>query len=136
MATREAPESARVDLWERAIVEARVPARECFIRTLRLVASDVAARAGFDVDASDDIRLAITELCAAVLKPHADLLTLRFAFSPGALQVNGFCEGTASRVPQLDEMAAIVVDCVADHYDFGADGNSSFFSFEKRSVWS
>src|SRR5258705_12262941 len=43
----------------------QVPATVEHLRTVRLVAADAAERAGFDCDQTDDIRIAVDELCHA-----------------------------------------------------------------------
>ncbi len=58
-------------------VEVRTSASAALIPTIRAVASDLAARADFDLDAISDLRMAVDEACATlvdVAAPRSDLL--------------------------------------------------------------
>ena len=48
-------------------VEIRTAARPALIPTVRAVASDLAARADFDLDAISDLRMAVDEACATLV---------------------------------------------------------------------
>ncbi|SFN06717.1 serine/threonine-protein kinase RsbW [Pseudonocardia ammonioxydans] len=50
-----------------ASVEIRTAARAALIPTVRAVASDLAARADFDLDAISDLRMAVDEACATLV---------------------------------------------------------------------
>ena len=50
-----------------ATVEIRTAARAALIPTVRAVASDLAARADFDLDAISDLRMAVDEACATLV---------------------------------------------------------------------
>ena len=49
-------------------IELTFPARGDLVVLARLVASAVAARAGFDIEELDDLRLAISELCTLAMQ--------------------------------------------------------------------
>src|ERR1700755_322697 len=60
-----------------SVVEVRTSASASLIPTIRAVASDLAARADFDLDAISDLRMAVDEACATlvdVAAPKASLL--------------------------------------------------------------
>ena len=46
----------------------QVPPTVEHLRTIRLVAADAANRAGFDCDETEDLRIAVDEVCHAVLR--------------------------------------------------------------------
>ena len=57
-------------------VEVRTSATAALIPTIRAVASDLAARADFDLDAISDLRMAVDEACATLVdaaRPDAQL---------------------------------------------------------------
>jgi serine/threonine-protein kinase RsbW len=61
---------------QRSVVEVRTSASAALIPTIRAVASDLAARADFDLDAISDLRMAVDEACATlvdVAAPGSDL---------------------------------------------------------------
>ncbi|PZS33659.1 MAG: hypothetical protein DLM61_04825, partial [Pseudonocardiales bacterium] len=51
-----------------AVVELRLPARAALIPTVRTVASDLAGRADLDLDAIDDLRMAVDEACTTLVR--------------------------------------------------------------------
>src|ERR1700754_4413979 len=59
-----------------SVVEIRISARPVLIPTVRAVASDLAGRADFDLDAISDLRMAVDEACATLvaLSPDDGLL--------------------------------------------------------------
>jgi serine/threonine-protein kinase RsbW len=63
-----------------ATVEVRTPARAALIPTIRAIASDLAARADFDLDAIADLRMAVDEACATLVDVAAPSARLRCTF--------------------------------------------------------
>jgi serine/threonine-protein kinase RsbW len=61
-------------------VEVRTSANAALIPTIRAVASDLAARADFDLDAISDLRMAVDEACATLVDVAAPTSTLRCTF--------------------------------------------------------
>ena len=71
-------------------VEVRTSATAALIPTIRAVASDLAARADFDLDAISDLRMAVDEACAtlaAAADPSAQL-KCRFLVRPERIRVH------------------------------------------------
>lgn len=60
-------EDSAVGVTGAATVEIRTAARAALIPTVRAVASDLAARADFDLDAISDLRMAVDEACATLV---------------------------------------------------------------------
>jgi serine/threonine-protein kinase RsbW len=52
-------------------VELRTAARTVAIPTIRTVAADLAARADFDLDSIDDLRMAVDDVCAMLVRVAA-----------------------------------------------------------------
>ncbi len=61
-------------------IEIRTSASAALIPTIRAVASDLAARADFDLDAIADLRMAVDEACATLVDVAAPAATLRCVF--------------------------------------------------------
>lgn len=61
-------------------VEVRTSASAALIPTIRAVASDLAARADFDLDAISDLRMAVDEACATLVDLAAPSSTLQCTF--------------------------------------------------------
>ncbi len=68
-------------------VEVRTSASAALIPTIRAVASDLAARADFDLDAISDLRMAVDEACATLVDIAAPSSMLRCTFLVRAEQI-------------------------------------------------
>jgi anti-sigma regulatory factor (Ser/Thr protein kinase) len=102
----------------------QVPATVEHLRTVRLVAADAAERAGFDCDQTDDLRIAVDELCHAVMESTDAPIVLGFAVGPGLVEVRAAAERQGfPRVLEMSQLSELVVDSVSDHYEL-VDGPS------------
>lgn len=63
-----------------ATIEVTAPASATMIPTIRAVASDLAGRADFDLDAIADLRMAVDEACATLVDMAAPGSRLRCSF--------------------------------------------------------
>ena len=71
-------------------VELRIPATASYLRLARLAAADVAARAGWNYEDIDDLRIAVDELCYAIgAGSDSGWLTLTYAARDGHIEVEG-----------------------------------------------
>jgi serine/threonine-protein kinase RsbW len=72
-----------------AVVELRLSARPALIPTVRTVASDLAGRADFDLDAISDLRMAVDEACTTLVRltTEEDMLTCVFTLSDDSIGV-------------------------------------------------
>ncbi len=110
-----------------------LPARTTNLRIARLTASSVAADLGFGLEDTEDLRVAVTELCGALVDDHADgpRLELRFRAEVGAVVVEGRREAMAGEPPALDPIAAELLDLTTDDHTLGGDGGSWVFTVRK-----
>jgi serine/threonine-protein kinase RsbW len=91
-------------------VELIFPARGDLVVLARLVASAISARAGFDIEELEDLRLAVGELCLLALQGsdarHGDL-HLQFSVSADSLDISCTLGGAAPATgPPTDDGAA------------------------------
>jgi serine/threonine-protein kinase RsbW len=72
-----------------SVVEIRISARPALIPTVRAVASDLAGRADFDLDAISDLRMAVDEACTTLVGLAAShgMLSCRFVLEPEQIEV-------------------------------------------------
>jgi len=79
-------------------VELAFPARGDLVVLARLVTSAISARAGFDIEELEDLRLAVGELCLLALqgsdRRHGDL-RLEFRVSTDSIDISCTLEGAA-----------------------------------------
>lgn len=68
-------------------IELHTTASPIVIPTIRMVAADLAARADFDLDSIDDLRMAVDDVCALLVRMAAVNATLSCRFTVRAAQI-------------------------------------------------
>lgn len=70
-------------------VEVRVAATPLHLPSVRAVAADLAMRQDFDLDSISDLRMAVDEVCSALIRIAApgSVLSCRFLVEPGQITV-------------------------------------------------
>ncbi len=107
-----------------------VPASLEFVRIVRLTASGVASRLGFDVEEIEDLRVAVDELASIVIEAaEGGELAVLFAVQDATLRIEG--EVTlASGVGDdglVDELTAQILAAVVDGWELTTtDGTARF----------
>src|SRR5262245_3587228 len=111
-----------------------VPAALEYVRILRLTASGVASRLGFDVEEVEDLRVAVDELASLVVEAAGGgELTVHFSVRDDALHI----EGEASPAPAdadagVDDLTAQILAAVVDKWDLSASDGTVRFSCVRR----
>jgi serine/threonine-protein kinase RsbW len=95
-------------------LELRTAASTTVIPTIRTIAADLAARADFDLDSIDDLRMAVDDLCAMLVWIAADKAGLRCAFTvrPERIEVDVEMEVVESLPTRSFEWR--VLECLTD----------------------
>lgn len=111
-------------------VEVRTSASAALIPTIRMVASDLAARADYDIDAISDLRMAVDEACATLVDVAAPESILRCTFLVHAERIEVRAEvqaGHPDAVVSTDTFGWRVLQTLADDVRTqrtpGSDGN-------------
>ena len=113
------------DLVGQCELRLQVPPTIEHLRTVRLVAADAANRSGFDCDQTDDLRIAVDEVCHAMLKSTDAPITIGFCAEPGLVRVQGAAPREGALGPlHLPRMSQLIVDAVSDDVEI-VDGSSS-----------
>lgn len=100
-----------------SVVEVRTSATAALIPTIRAVASDLAARADFDLDAISDLRMAVDEACATLVDvaAPATMLQCTFRVRPEHIEVHAQVEtGTVDAEVSTDTFGWRVLQTLAD----------------------
>jgi serine/threonine-protein kinase RsbW len=113
---------------DEAVVEIRISARPELIPTVRTVASDLAGRADFDLDAISDLRMAVDEACTTLIGfASDDGLNCKFVLDAERIEVTV----SASSVPpgaeiSTDSFGWRVLQTLADEVSTlrGVDGHA------------
>lgn len=111
-------------------VEVRTTASAALIPTIRAVASDLAARADFDLDSISDLRMAVDEACATLVDVAAPASNLRCVFHvrPERIQVHAEVQADKpDATVATDTFGWRVLQTLADEVEVrhhgGADGS-------------
>ena len=121
---------------ERDFVEVRLPADGAFVAVLRTVTAGLAARLDFTLDEIEDLRLAIDEACAMLLrKARQDQeLTCLFELVGDSMLVTVTAPSTDGALPAKDTFAWTVLTALAGKVDasLDADMNVSITMHKRR----
>jgi anti-sigma regulatory factor (Ser/Thr protein kinase) len=113
-------------------VELRFPGSPEFLRLARLATADAASRAGLGVDAVEDMRIAVSELCAMVGGPDVEI-TLVFTHHDGELRIEG-AGGPGELDGENAEMAQALIAAVVDEYALHTNDGHTAFRILKRAT--
>jgi anti-sigma regulatory factor (Ser/Thr protein kinase) len=110
-----------------------IPARSTNLRIARLAASSFAADAGFGLDDTEDLRTAVSELCGALVDDDVDgaRIELHYRVDGDGVVVEGERSGVAGDPPELDPIAAELLDVTTDVHVLAAHDGLWTFSVRK-----
>lgn len=98
-------------------LELHTMAGTAVIATIRTVAADLAARADFDLDSIDDLRMAVDDLCAMLVRlaPKDATLRCRFTAWPERIEVAADVDvEDGTDPPPTRSFSWRVLECLAD----------------------
>lgn len=117
-------------------VTLRFPATTERVRLARTMAAVLGDEAGFDYEEVEDLRIAVDELCFALIERSGpgSVLELSAEAQPGVLRIAGAVGGeTSSSDPaELSEITRQILATVIDSYELVLDGANPHFSFVKH----
>ena len=116
-------------------VRLAVPATPEFVRLARVTAAGLASRLGFTFDDVDDLRLAIDELCFALIGSRGRIGTVQLTYhvQGDALEVVGAGHFTDEGAPpMLNDFSGQILDALVDEHDLRANGGVPEFRLLKR----
>jgi len=109
---------------EPSVVTLIVPADVRYFRSVRLAVGGLATLVGFDVDAMEDLRIGVDELCAALIEAGDDQdLRLDICAEPGdVLRIEGSTPAGSTPVDE-DRFAFSrqILSVVADDYGYAVE---------------
>ena len=121
-------------------VRLTVPATPEFLRLARVTATGLASRLGFTYDQVEDLRLAIDELCFALIgtKGKIGSVNLHYVVASGGLEVEGvghFDEDVAHG-PTLSDFSQQILRALVDEYGVSRDddGRPHFRLVKRRAA--
>jgi serine/threonine-protein kinase RsbW len=116
-------------------IRLELPVDPRYMRIVRLVASGLGATVGFDVETVDDFRIAVDELCAAMLEvSNGSELDLSFEMREDGIEVNGQTrtDPEARLSTERFALSEQILRVAADVYTVNVDGGTARFMVYKR----
>jgi anti-sigma regulatory factor (Ser/Thr protein kinase) len=118
-------------------VRLTMPATPQLLRVARLTAAALASRLGFSFDEIEDVKIAVDELCFAVVgsKGRDGNLTIIYRLSDHHLEITGagvFDGDDREQAPAPSELSAQILAAVVDEHDLSRDGDTMRFRLVKR----
>jgi hypothetical protein len=120
---------------ENPTVELLLPAQTPLVKLARLVASGIAGAAGFESEESEDLRIAVDELCAALFELNTtDRLDVEFYVDDTTIEVRGSVDVVPGTQLQRDRLriAEDILQVVTDQHELSIDGDRAWFTMRKR----
>lgn len=110
-----------------------IPARPRFLRLARLTAAGIAGDSGFGLEAIEDLRVAVDEVCAILIEGAADdaEMELLYRVTPDGLVIEGSCPNPGPE-PEMHPVARELLAMTADDYSVYATGDVVSFRLHKR----
>jgi len=95
-----------------------IPANAEHLRAARLVAADAAGRAGFDCEDTEDLRIAVDELCHCLMRVTDGPISLTFTVSGGDVTIEGQAlAASAFATPLLHPISEAIVRSATDSFE-------------------
>src|SRR5206468_9742395 len=107
------------------------------LRVARLTAAALASRLGFSFDEIEDVKIAVDELCFALVgsKGRDGNLTIVYRLREQHLEISGegtFTTDEREQTPAPSELSAQILAAVVDEHELSRDGDSMRFRLVKR----
>ena len=116
-------------------VRLTMPATPQLLRVARLTAAGLASRLGFSFDEVEDLKIAVDELCFAMVGTRGGEgnLTLDYRLDGDGIIIEGTSDMPASpRGDATGELSDLILSAVVDDYEVGSDDASMRFRLRKR----
>ncbi len=102
-----------------------LPAKPEYLRFAWITGASLATRLGFSYDELEDLRLAVDEICFALLsQPNPDdeaALELRYLTTATGIEVEVALRGGHKGLPELSELGTRILAAVVDDYEVRPD---------------
>jgi serine/threonine-protein kinase RsbW len=115
-------------------VRLSLPASPHLLRVARLTAAGLAGRLGFSFDEIEDVKIAVDELCFAVVgsKGRPGTLTLRYQLHADSLVIEGTGPSDGDADAEQSEFSSQILNAVVDEHALSREGDELRFRLLKR----
>ncbi|MGH9030915.1 MAG: ATP-binding protein [Acidimicrobiia bacterium] len=94
-----------------------IPADSEHLRAARLVAADAAGRAGFDCEETEDLRIAVDELCHCLMRVTDGPISLTFGVSRSGVTIEGSALAASAATPILHPFSEAILRSATDYFE-------------------
>jgi anti-sigma regulatory factor (Ser/Thr protein kinase) len=117
-------------------VKLTMPAQPQLLRVARLAAAGLAGRLGFNFDEIEDVKIAVDELCFALVgtKGREGDLTLTYRMLPDALEIEGSGDIGAAPPAAPSDLSEQILAAVVDEHELTREGTELRFRLRKSRV--
>jgi hypothetical protein len=111
-----------------------VPPFSSHLRAVRLLAADAAMRAGLDVAETDDLRIAVDELCHALMTATDHRIHISIAAENNRVVARGSARsrGDGQHELKLPSISSTIVEAVADSHVLQSEDDKVMFVVVKQ----
>lgn len=115
-------------------VRLTLPTTPHLLRVARLTAAGLAGRLGFSFDEIEDVKIAVDELCFALVgtRGRPGTLDLRYEMEHAQLTISCTGQFPGGSEPAPSELSKQILSAVVDSYELDASGGQVRFSLTKR----
>ena len=107
-------------------IQLSLPIDSAYVSAARLTASSIADRMFFDIDEVEDIKAAVSEACAYIIKQSPqnakNEFTITFDVGKDALNISVDADVFSDPAPRADEMAIGMIKALMDDFDLCSMG--------------
>ncbi len=116
-------------------VQLSIPANFAFVRLTRLVISGLASQVPFSLDETEDLRIAVDELCSTLIDCAVDgvALVATFTLAGNTLTFEASVPADSSAVA-LDELSTHILAATVDSHSVTSVGSTAVARMEKTSA--
>ena len=118
-------------------VRLTLPATPHLLRVARLTAAGLASRLGFNLNEVEDVKIAVDELCHAMVGSQGrdGTLTLVYRLHAGALVIEGISDFPAVPAgPVTTALSAMILAAVVDEHEMSHVDSTIRFRLTKRAT--
>jgi serine/threonine-protein kinase RsbW len=129
------PESARsAPVPSPETVQLKIPASFAFVRLTRLVISGLATQVPFTLDETEDLRIAVDELCSTLIDASADGSELVATFVLAERTLSFEATVPTGKPVELDELSSHILAASVDSHSVTSDGSTAVARMAKTSA--
>lgn len=118
---------------DESVIRLSIPAEMRFLRIARLTAAGIAGDLGFGLQDVEDLRVAVDEMCAALIDdadPGVEF-ELAYLIGDGRIEIDGRCS-QAGPPPEMHPVARELLSMTADDFSIEGDHDGRRFRLIKR----